>query len=149
MLLDESESGYRAKIILLKDEGYTVPEIRKMANHHDNNIRKWIHRFNDRGIDGIISKKHNHSAQKITDDIERKIVQIATTNPRKHGVGFSTWSLRVLSGYLMEKKMVKSVSHSEIRNVLLKYNVKWRRSQTMIGGSRDPEYELKKSVLKS
>jgi transposase len=149
LLLDNGDLGYRAKIILLKDDGYTVPEIRKMTNHHDNNIRKWIHRFNDRGIDGIISKKHNHSAQKITDDIERKIVHIASTNPRKHGVGFSTWSLRVLAGYLMEKKMVKSVSHSEIRNVLLKYNVRWRRSKTMLGGSRDPEYELKKSVLKS
>jgi hypothetical protein len=33
-------SGYRANIILLKDEGYTVPEIRKITNHHDNNIRK-------------------------------------------------------------------------------------------------------------
>jgi hypothetical protein len=41
------------------------------------------------------------------------------------------------------------VSHSEIRNVLLKYNVRWRHSKTMLGGSRDPEYELKKSVLKS
>jgi hypothetical protein len=43
-----------------------------MTNHHDNNIRKWIHRFNDCGIDGIISKKHNHPAQKITDDIENE-----------------------------------------------------------------------------
>ena len=50
------ESGYRAKIILLKDAGYTVPEIRKITNHHDNNIRKWIHRFNETGIDGITSK---------------------------------------------------------------------------------------------
>jgi hypothetical protein len=40
-LLDDRESGYRAKIILLKYEGYTVPEIRQMTNHHhDNNIRK-------------------------------------------------------------------------------------------------------------
>jgi transposase len=145
LLLDDCDSGYRAKIILLKDEGHNVPEIRKMTNHHDNNIRKWIHRFNDHGIDGIISKRRNHSAQKITDDIERKIVDIASTNPRKHGMGFSTWSLRVLAGYLMEKKIVKSVSHSEIRNVLLKYNVRWRHSKTMLGGSRDPEYELKKA----
>jgi hypothetical protein len=35
LLLDDNDSGYRAKIILLKDEGYTVPEIRKMTNHHD------------------------------------------------------------------------------------------------------------------
>ena len=31
---NSGESGYRAKIILLKDEGYTVPEIRMATNHH-------------------------------------------------------------------------------------------------------------------
>ncbi len=46
LMLEDKESGYRAKIILLKDEGHAVPQIRKMTNHHDNNIRKWIHRFN-------------------------------------------------------------------------------------------------------
>ncbi len=30
----DDESGYRAKIILFKDDGYTVPEIRRMTNHH-------------------------------------------------------------------------------------------------------------------
>ena len=83
LLDDDSESGYRAKMILLRDEGYTVPEIRKIANHHDNNIRKWIHRFNEKGIDGIISRKYIRSAHKITDDIERKIVEIASNDPRK------------------------------------------------------------------
>jgi hypothetical protein len=34
IMLDDIESGYRAKIILLKDEGYTVPEIRRAINHH-------------------------------------------------------------------------------------------------------------------
>jgi len=57
LMLEDTQSGYRVKIILLKDEGYTVPQIRKITNHHDNNIRKWIHRFNEKGIDGIISKK--------------------------------------------------------------------------------------------
>jgi len=65
MMFEDKEYGYRAKIILLKDEGYTVPQIRKITNHHDNNIRKWIHRFNQQGIDGIISKKHNHKQHKV------------------------------------------------------------------------------------
>jgi transposase len=60
LMLEDTEAGYRAKSILLKDDGYTVPEIRKITNQHDNNIRKWIHRFNEKGIDGIISKKHNY-----------------------------------------------------------------------------------------
>ncbi len=73
MMLEDTKAGYRAKIILLKDEGYTVPQIRKMTNHHDHNIRKWIHhRFNEKGIDGIISKKHNHKQHKFNNDIEKQ-----------------------------------------------------------------------------
>jgi len=34
LMLEDKESDYRAKIILLKDDGYTVPEIRKITNHH-------------------------------------------------------------------------------------------------------------------
>ncbi len=49
LMLEYKESGYRANIILLKDDGYTIPEIRKITNHHDHNIRKWIHhRINEK-----------------------------------------------------------------------------------------------------
>jgi transposase len=143
---NDTEADYRAKIILLRGEGYTVAEIRRQTNHHDNNIRKWIHRFNSHGIDGIVSRKHNHTAPKITDDIEQEIVRIASTNPRKLGLKFSTWSLRVLVGYVMEKKIVNSISHAEIRNVLLKHGIEWRHSKTVFGTkSRGPEYNLKKA----
>ena len=83
LLYNDAESCYRAKIILFRDEGYTVPEIRRITNHHDNNIRKWIRRFNEKGIDDIISRKHIRNAHKITEDIERKIVEIATNYPQK------------------------------------------------------------------
>jgi transposase len=146
---DSSEgTGYRAKIILLRNEGYTVPEIRRKSNHHDNNIRKWIHRFNGHGIDGIVSsRKHGHDALNITDDIENEIVRIASANPRELGLKFSTWSLRVLAGYVMEKKIVGSISHVEIRNVLVKHGIEWRHSKIVLGSSRskDPDYDLKKA----
>ena len=90
MMDNDAEADYRAKIILLRSEGYTVAEIRRQTdrqtNHHDNNIRKWIHRFNDYGIDGIVSSRkhnHNHTTPKITDDIEKEIVRIASTNQSK------------------------------------------------------------------
>ena len=151
MILEDKESGYRAKIILLKDEGYTVPEIRKITNHHDNNIRKWIHRFNEKGIDNIISKKHSHRQYKFDDDVEKQIVDIASSNPRTiYGLGFSSWSLRVLAGFIMyDLRLVDKISHTEIRNILLKYNMKWRKSKTVLSNKRinDPaEYALKKST---
>jgi transposase len=75
-LIDEidKESNYRAKVILLKDEDYTVPEIRMTTNHHYANIRKWIHRFNGKGIEGIISRKHLHKPIKISDNMELSFV---------------------------------------------------------------------------
>ncbi len=41
--------------------------------------------------------------------------------------------------------------HSEIRNILLKYKIKWRKSKTVLSNKRsnDPEYALKKSTLNS
>ena len=150
LLIDEddpAESGYRAKIILLIDDGYTVPEIRKITNHHDNNIRKWIHRFNEKGIEGIISKIHKHKSIKFTDSVEKQIVEIASKNPRKHyGLPFSTWSLlRVLAGFIIkEMKLVDSISHAEIRNILLKHGIKWRKSKMVLANSKDPEYDIKK-----
>jgi transposase len=151
-MLEDAKSGYRAQIILLKDEGYTVPQIRKITNHHDNNIRKWVHRFNEKGIDGIISKKHNHKQYKFDDDIEKKIVDITSSNPRSYGLGFSTWSLRVLAGFLIhDLKLVDKISHLEIRNILLKHGTKWKKSKTVLSNKRinDPDYILKKSTLNS
>ncbi|HVI21181.1 MAG TPA: helix-turn-helix domain-containing protein [Bacillus sp. (in: firmicutes)] len=148
LMLEDTEAGYRAKIILLKDEGYTVPQIRKLTNHHDNNIRKWIHRFNEKGIDDIVSKKHNHKQHKFDNNMEEKIVDIASSTPRSFDLGFSTWSLRVLAGFLMhDLKLVDKISHSEIRNILLNHNIKWRKSKTVLCKNNDSEYTLKKSTL--
>ena len=64
-------------------------------------------------------------------------------------MGFSTWSLRVLAGFLMhDLKMVDRISHAEIRNILLKHKIKWRKSKTVLSNkSNDPEYALKKSIF--
>ena len=56
-LLDTNpEIKYRIKIILLANDGYTVPELREMTNTYDKTIRKWIHKFNDNGIEGLFTK---------------------------------------------------------------------------------------------
>ena len=83
--------------------------------------------------------------------MEKKIVEIATKDPRKdYGLPFSTWSLRVLAGYVSkELKLVDSISHTEIRNILLKYEIRYRKSKITLGDSTDPEYHLKKRELKS
>ncbi len=65
-------------------------------------------------------------------------------------MGFSTWSLRILAGFLMyDLKTVDKISHAEIRNILLYHGIKWRQSKTVLSNkSNDPAgYDLKKSTL--
>lgn len=40
------------------------------------------------------------------------------------------------------------ISHTEIRNILLKHGIRWRRSKTVFDHNQDPEYNIKKSTLK-
>jgi hypothetical protein len=110
-----------------------------------------FHHFNEKGLDGIISKIHKHKSIKITDDIEKKIVEIVTKNPRTdYGLPFSTWSLRVLAGFITKEiNIVESISHTEIRNIILKHGVKWRHSKITLGTRMDPEYHLKKRESKN
>lgn len=150
-LLDNNNPDikYRAKIVLLAGEGYTVPEIREMTNIYDKTIRKWIHRFNDYGICGLFTEIDYSRMIKITDEVKDEILHVASTNPRKIGLKFSTWSLRSIAGYVKEKKIVKEedgISHTAVRDILIEKGVEWRHSKTILGGeSKDPEYDLKKA----
>ena len=138
-LLDTNpEIKYRIKIVLLASEGYTVPEIREMTNTYDKTIRKWIHKFNEIGIEGLFTKIDYSPMVKIDNDSRKQIVKIASSNPRDLGLKFSTWSLRSLAGYLTrDKKIVKQgISHTRIKDILNESKIEWRNSKTVLGKSR-------------
>ena len=63
IMLEDKESGYRAKVILLKIDGFAVPETRRATNRHDGNIREWIRRFNEKGIAGSIKNTQTQTSQ--------------------------------------------------------------------------------------
>ena len=92
-----------------------------------------------------------HKPIKISDNIEKKIVEIAVKNPRDcYRLSFSTWSLRVLAGYISkELNLVDSISQTKIRNILLKHGIRYRQSKITLGNSTDYEYHLKKRELKT
>ena len=51
----------------------------------------------------------------------------------------------MLAGFIMkDMKLIEEISHTEIRNILLKHGIRWRQSKTVLGHSQDPEYNIKK-----
>ncbi len=80
MMLEDKESGYRVKIILLKDgKVHSIANKKDDKNHYDVHIRKWMHRFNDKGIDDIpIQKSTITNNTNFTKNIEKQIVDMAS-----------------------------------------------------------------------
>jgi DNA modification methylase len=79
IVLEDKEFGYKAKVILLKDDGYTVQQKRMMTNHHDNNTRNWMHKLNQKGIDGI-------SYQRSTIKTSTSLLTIWRKKDSKHSI---------------------------------------------------------------
>lgn len=99
-----------------------------------------------------MSKLHKHRSIKLTVEIEKKIVEIVSKNPREgYGLPFLTWSLRVLTGYVSkELNLVDSTSHTEVRNILLKHGIKYhRQSKITLGKQHRSRIRFKKRGLKN
>jgi transposase len=104
----------------LQERVIQLPEIREMmTNIYDKTIRKWIHRFNNKGTKGLFTEIDYSGIVKVDDRAKREISHISSTSPRTLGLKFSTWSsLRSIAGYVKEKKIVKTISHTAVRYIL-------------------------------
>lgn len=138
--------AYRARIILLSYNGYTPKEIGIRLNMHPTNIRKWIRRFNSFGIKGLFERRRAGRKPKFDKGLENLIARIARKNPYRLGLPYTAWSFRKLKRYLEKKKIVKSISVSELRRILLSRNIASRKSRRKLI-SEDPDYEAKKRRL--
>ena len=119
----------RARIILLSAEDrYRVPEIAEMVGLGADKVRKWIHRFNKQGVEGLRARGQKPGPPpKFRGPTRQKIIEIAQTPPRRLGLLFSTWTLHNLRRYLMEQGVVDEISHETLRKILKEARVDWRR----------------------
>lgn len=120
-LLCEDENdlpAHRLIIVQLSAEGKRVPEISEEVNLHPINVRKWIHRFNQQGIEGLRSGKSPGRPPLFTEEQRHQIAEIAATNPRTLNLQFSRWSLQRLRKYLIENGIVNCISVETVRQII-------------------------------
>jgi transposase len=143
-LIDNKEIGYRALIIALSYEGQEVREIARKINIHPDNVRKWIRRFNEKGLNCLYSK--GGRKKKFKNSVEKKLLRIAITKPYKLKLPFSSWSLRKLE-YYARRKLGINISYVQISKILKSYGLRFRRVRRKII-SEDPEYEAKMARIR-
>lgn len=109
---------HRAQIILLSVEGYRVPEIGGLIHSHPANLRKWIHRFNEKGCKGLETVRSGGRRQRFTSRQRETIIKLASTRPRDLGLNFSRWTLHKLAEHATTRGIVDQISHECIRQIL-------------------------------
>lgn len=116
----DDELARRVQIVLLSAQRTGVHEISAMVGLHPINVRKWIHRFNRFGLNGLFPRRSPGRPRLFSREQRDAIVGLATTEPRVLGLDFDAWSLQRLRSQLIERGVMSDVSAETIRQELLR-----------------------------
>ncbi len=138
----------RARVIWLSATQYLkAPEIAKIVDLHLNKVRKYIRRFNKKGIAGLYQNPSSGRPREIKLQQRKQIIRLLKSKPKAFGLAWSSWNLRGLCQIAIKEEIVRSISPEYIRRIIAEEGYSYKRSKRWIT-SPDPGYEVKKTVLR-
>ena len=117
-----------------------------MINLHYTNAHKWVKRFQAAGLVGLQTRSRKGRPRIYQKKLEGMIIKTATSRPQDLGLGFTTWSLTKLEGFLRQRRGLNSISRETIRRILGHHGLRFLTGQTWCK-SNDPDFEVKKTPL--
>ena len=143
----------RARIVALSWDGLGVPAIAGRLGCHPKKVRRWLHRFNAAGIDGLGNQPGAGRKRRITEAERSRIIALARSVPPGRldrdaagelsagdERGPAQWTLDTLSQAARDAGI--QVGRSQVRRILLAEKVRWRRTRSW-ATSTDPEFAPK------
>ena len=143
----------RARIIALSWDGLGVPAIAAEIGCHPNKVRRWLHRFNAAGLDGLGNLPGCGRKRRITEAERSQVIALARTVPPgrlARGAagelsagdegGPAQWTLDTLARAARDAGV--QVGRSQVRRILLAEKVRWRRTRSW-AASADPGFAPK------
>lgn len=143
----------RAGIIALSWDGLHVPVIAHRLGCHHKTVRKWLHRFNTQGLDGLGDRPGCGRKRRITEDERSRIIALVKLTPpgrleiqpsnelwAADVKGPEEWTLDALAATAQAEGI--QVGRSQVRRILMAEGVRWRQTRTWTT-SRDPEFSPK------
>jgi transposase len=82
-------------------------------------LRKWVHRFANQGIKGLVDRPRSGRPPKVTCELEQHLNRLVDQDPLEHGSIHSQWSCRELATVLARETGVQ-LGRESVRGVLKK-----------------------------
>jgi transposase len=134
----------RAQILLASDARSTAPEIARVLQTDENQVRRVIAEFNADGMVSLRPRMGGGRPRRIDDAAREEIRGIALARPRDLGEPGTRWSLTTLRRYLVRHRVVAAISKEHLRRLLGSMGITAQRTRTW-KWSNDPLFEVKKS----
>lgn len=135
----------RAQILLASDARSSAPEIARVLQTDENQVRRVITEFNADGMASLRPRIGGGRPRRIDDAAREKIRAIALARPHDLGQPGTRWSLTTLRRYLVRQRIVAgSISKEHLRRVLQSMGITAQRTRTW-KWSNDPLFEAKKA----
>lgn len=138
----------RARVIMQASTGARVPVIAQRLNLAAKTIRRWLKRFNARGLAGLNDQPRSGRPTTYTPEQVAEVVVAALTDPQQLGLPFGSWTLDRLAVYLKEQKEI-AIKRSRIDELLVAEGLRWRSQETWFGERVDPEFAKKRGASNS
>jgi len=133
----------RAQILLASDTRSSCPDIARVLQTDENQVRRVIGDFNTDGMASVRPPIGGGRPRRIDDTARVRIRAIALARPRDLAEPGTRWSLATLRRYLVRHRVVVSISREHLRRVLSSMGITAQRTRTW-KWSNDPLYEPKK-----
>ena len=130
----------RYRVIVLVRAGHTFSDAASRAGLNVNNTSLWVHRFNASGF-ATFERPNNPRGRIpiITAKQLQALVDTALSSPATLGLPFTTWSVRTLSEYCQERKLIPPFSDEWVRLLLRKAGLSAQRIRSW-KTSDDPRF---------
>lgn len=132
----------RAQVILSSNARCKVKQIAQVTRYTNLQVRRIIHSFNKKGIDGIRPQYRGGRPPIFTEQQRRAVVELAESRPKDWGYPLSQWSLSQLQLVLIKKKKIPYISRPTIRTILNESGLTYQRTKTW-KESNDPQFDKK------
>lgn len=130
----------RAQIVLWYGEGRRKSEIAATLRTTRPTVDKWIKRYEEQGIEGLVNRTSPGGPRQIPDRIRARVLAVTRMTPPS-ALGISHWSSSEMSRYIKETEGVY-VSKAWVAGVWRDHGLKpWQQATFKI--SRDPDFEDK------
>ncbi|MFM9499781.1 helix-turn-helix domain-containing protein [Streptomyces galilaeus] len=143
----------RARMVDLSWSGQRVPAIAHELRCSPKTVRRWLHRFNCLGLDGLEDLGGQGRKRRITEAERSRIIGLVRQSPPGRltvqaggelaavdEFGPPEWTLDALAAEA--RQLGIGIGRSQVRRILLAEGVRWRRTRSWTR-SKDPDFEGK------